>query len=459
MDAIFGADMSYPARIGHLALLAVFQLAAGCASYHPLPLAGTPRLAERLSELVVDGAGRRIDVSRPLTLEDIGWLALLNDPDLAAQQGELSQAQADLLEASLLPNPSASVSYAAFLGGPGATPGWAASLTEDIASLVTYRSRVRAARATVGEVNAELLWEEWQVAEKARLIALDLYWDAQSIGVASRERAVLATEIGAVRAALATGNLDSSALAPLEAALATLDQSLSALRLGELGHWQALDALLGLAPDVRFEIAAPDLPPLPADLARLVSTLPQRRPDLIALQLGYRSADEAVRGAILGQFPALVLGGTWAQDTTNVRAAGPTATFDLPLFNRNQGQIAQARASRLTLHEQYQARLDGAAGEVLGLDAQARRLATDLEQASDAARAAESLARSARAAYSEGNLDQRSLADYETTAFDRQLERQALERARGEVVITLAVSLALGLPDTLIVPPERTKTP
>ncbi len=466
------------------AVLAAALAVASCAVYHPLPLATGPRLAERLSDLAVEipatgamavsapaaaapyggtivagserGAPRRIDVSRPLTLEDIGWLALLNDPDLAAQRGELSAAQADLLQASLLPNPSASLSYGVFLGGPGATPGWTASLSEDITALVTYHARVQAARAAAAQVNAQLLWDEWQVAQKARLAALDLYWDEQSIGAAAREREVLSEEIRAVDRAISAGNLDSSALAPLAAALATLDQSVATLRLTELTTWQTLDGLLGLAPQVRFCIAPPQLAPLPPDLEPLVASLPQRRPDLIALQLGYRSADGSVRAAILGQFPALVLGGAWTQDTTNVRSAGPTATFDLPIFNHNQGQIAQARATRLTLHEQYQARLDAAAAEVRGLEAEARRLAADIAQAREAASTAESLERQARAAYAQGNLDQRSLADYQTAALEREIELQSLERSRGEVVITLTVSLALGLPDTLTIPPERT---
>ena len=89
------------------------------------------------------------------------------------------------------------------------------------------------------------------------------------------------------------------------------------------------------SPSPRRRSAAP-----PADLAALLADLPDRRPDLVALQLGYHSADEDVRTAIIGQFPAFVLGGQWGQDTTNVRSAGPTATFDLPIFDRNQGQVA-----------------------------------------------------------------------------------------------------------------------
>ncbi len=249
------------------------------------------------------------------------------------------------------------------------------------------------------------------------------------------------------------GNLDLSALAPLEAAKAGAEQSLATLDLARLKDWQALDALLGLAPTVRFAIPRPHLPAMPADSLSLIASLPERRPDLVALRLGYLSSDESVRAAILGQYPAFVLGGTWSSDTSNVRSAGPSFTFDLPIFDRNQGQIAQARAQRLLLHEQYQARLDGAVGDVHGLVAQERSLSAALVQARAADRTADRLARSAEAAYRQGNLDQRSLADYQTTALQRRLEVVALERSLGEARITLAVELALGLPTTRVAVP------
>ncbi|MGH8291020.1 MAG: hypothetical protein ACREV7_18755 [Steroidobacteraceae bacterium] len=69
-----------------------------------------------------------------------------------------------------------------------------------------------------------------------------------------------------------------------------------------------------------------------------------------------------------------------------------------------------------------------------------------------AAAAAKSLSRAARRAYAQGTLDQRSLADYETTALRRRIEAMALERLLGEARITLSVELGLGLPQTRIVP-------
>ena len=68
---------------------------------------------------------------------------------------------------------------------------------------------------------------------------------------------------------------------------------------GDADMMQALDALLGLEPDVRFAIAPPRLALTPS-LRPLIARLPQARPDLVALQLGYRSTEATVRAAILG---------------------------------------------------------------------------------------------------------------------------------------------------------------
>jgi len=450
-----------PAILG-CALLFIVSLAAGCATYHPLPLPRAARLAPGLDRLELDipavasAPAGRVDTSRPLPVEQIGLLAILNDPDLRAQWGERRLAEAGERQASLLPNPAVSINWEALVGGPGIQPNWSVSMTEDIASLITYHRRALAARAQTEQVRASELWAEWQVAQKARVLALDLYWGDRSVALSERERALLERELTTVRRAVDAGNLDYTALAPLLASQAALDQSLAALRTTRESNWQDLDALLGLAPGVRFPIAAPpeDAPP-PPDVQSLIDTLPQRRPDLVALELGYRSADETLRAAILGQFPALALGPIWEQDTTNIRSIGPTGTFDVPLFNRNQGQVAQARATRLMLREQYQARLDAALGEVRGLMALLERTRGDIARSRAAASAAERLAAAAHAAYDAGSLDQRSLADFESAALERELETAALERTLAEAQVGLTVVLGIGLPQTTLIVPDR----
>jgi outer membrane protein TolC len=433
--------------------LAVIIGLSGCASYHPAPLAPRANLASGLSRLDLDipviGAGypsRTIDITKPLSADDIGLLAILNDPNLKSEQGELGVARAEVLQAELLPNPSASLGYGALLGGPGTASSFTASLSQDIAAIVTRGARTKSASARLEQVNADQLWREWQVAQKARQLAVDISSDNRVIGLTEREHQLLLQEADAVKTAIARGNLATTALAPLLTAVAAAEQSLRTLRLAQLANWQDLDGQLGLVPSVRFALEPPVFAPPPDDIEGLVADLPERRPDLAGLRFGYDSAEADVRAAILGQFPAFTLGGTYTSDTTKVVSAGPDFTFALPVFDRNQGNIARTNATRTLLREQYQARLDSAVANVYALIARLGRLSGDLVQAQKADAAAASLAATARRAYAAGNLDARTLTDYETTSLQRAVEVVSIERRIGEDRIFLDVELGLGLP-------------
>ncbi len=461
--AVSGLRQSLPVTSARAAAIGLAVMLTGCGTYQPLPLArqaslapGLAGLATQVPAVAAGAAPRRIDVGRPLDISDIGLLAILNDPDLKSEWGDMGVAQAGLVQASLLPNPTASLGCAALLGGPGSAPAYTASLSQDIAALVTYRARVHAARAHVAEVNATLLWQEWQVGQKARLLALDIYYGERSLALTRQELRLTSDEAQQAQAATQAGNLALGALAPLLAAQAMAAQALITLNVEQIKQWQALDALLGLAPDARFAIAAPELPPPPVQLAPLIARIPLQRPDIIALQLGYSAAEAGMRAAILGQFPAFLLGGSWGSDTTGVSSAGPSITFDLPIFDRNQGKITNAQATRLLLHAQYRARLDNAVGTARGIAAQERMLADELPQARQAARDAENFARSAEAAYAQNNIDQIALTDYQTTALQRDLELISLERAVGEDRLALDVELGLGLPATRLAAPNQT---
>ncbi|MDE2188032.1 MAG: TolC family protein [Betaproteobacteria bacterium] len=431
---------------------------SSCATYHPLPLATRADLGASITQVrhtVPAGAGRpgvSIDVSRALSVDQIGVLAILNDPALRAERGQSELARAGVIQSALLPNPSVGLGYAALLGGPGTTGALSASLSQDIASLVTYHNRVASARAHAAQVNAQLLWQEWQVAQKARLLALDLYWGGQAIAASQARLAALTQLSRRLQQAVDQGSLSLAALGPVQASLASQARALQALHLTQMDNWRALDALLGLRPAVRFDIARPHPPAAPAQLDALAASVAQRRPDLIALRLGYRSADQDVRAAILGQFPAFVLGGSWNSDTSDVRSGGPTVTFDLPIFNRNQGQIAKASATRRVLHAQYQSRLDDTQASILALRARSQYLAARLGPARAAAATASAQAAAARGAYAQHNLDQRTLDDYESTALQQRLALFDLQRGLGEARIALTLELGLGLPPARIAP-------
>lgn len=236
-------------------------------------------------------------------------------------------------------------------------------------------------------------------------------------------------------------------------------RDLATARLTLLKDWQDLDALLGLQPAARFTIAAPAPVKLPENIDPLIASVPARRPDLVALKLGYDAGSSDVRAAILGQFPAFALGVAGGSDTTSVSSLGPQITFDLPIFNRNQAKIAASEATRLALHAQYQARLDDAEGKVRSLLARAHVVEADLERARAAAASARSLSGNAQRAYAQGNLSQRDLTDYQTTALERQLDVLAYERSLTEDSLALSVELGLGLPATTPAAPAQETRP
>jgi len=439
------------------ALSAMVMIAlASCATYHPLPLATEPTLATKSTELatiVPDGPDHpafEIDVKRPLRIDEIGILAILNDPELKSEAGKIAVAQAGLVQATILPNPVGNINYAAPISGLGAAATFSSGISQEVAAIITRGARVRSAQAQVYAVDADLLWREWQVAQKARQYALDIYAANLSIELTERERRLLADELAKVNEAITAGGMSLDSVAPIAKAMAGVDQSLVSLRLDRLKTWQALNALLGLQPNARFSIVRPQFGALPPNLEMLIAQLPDRRPDLGALRLGYQSAEEDVRAAILGQFPALGVGGSYGTETPSIVTAGPTFNFALPVFDRNQGPIAKTAATRLQLQAEYQARLDNAVATAHALVAQIHQLSADLVHARRANSKARELAETARQAFARSSLDQRTLTDYETTALDRALQVVNIERQINEDKIFLAVELGLGLPNMRI---------
>ena len=439
---------------------------AGCATYHALPPPDHANLKPGLAQLDLtvpsrgtDGAARKIDSSKPLAPSDVGMIAVLNNPDLAAEPGQLDAARADLLSESLLPNPSVGIAYAFLLGGAATNDSLGLSIAQDIRSILTYDLRVKAAKARLAQVSASLLWQEWQVAQKARLLAVDIHADERELAARGKELKLLNDEVARVRAVTAAGNLDITVEAPLLAAQAGAESAIAATRMTLLKDWQSLDALIGLIPSARFAIAAPEPAKLVDDIGPMVKTLPARRPDLVALRLGYQASQLDVRRAIVGQFPAFSLGVAGGWDTSRVYSAGPTINMDLPIFNRNQGVIATTRASRSQLRAEYQARLDDAEGTSKALLAREQMTEANLKNAQSASKEADSLADSALRAYHQGNLGLRDLTDYQTTALERQLDVLGYQRTLQETALALSIELGVGFPKTMLVSPSEVKNP
>jgi outer membrane protein TolC len=426
---------------------ASFVLSA-CATYQPLPLDTHVHLKHKLSELAHSGV--RID--QPLSVYDVAVLAVENNPDLIATRTQRGVARAQVLEAGLLPNPSVSASYL-FLLNPDAAAGVlfdavAASVTQDIQKTITMKGRLRSAKAAALQVDASVLWEEWQLIGKARLLVFDLVQEEKLRRVLVEYRETLQSRFDRGRKALAEGNTTLATVAPDLAAVSDTRKLVFDLERDLDSKHHDLNTLLGLAPEVMVPLKT-QLQVLQVDpktVMRALNDLADRRPDLIALQFGYRSQDEKFRGALVGQFPALTFGPSYARDTSDVRSFGPQLTMDLPIFDRNQGNIAIEKTTREQLRAEFQARLSAAHSEVLASLATQRLLGRQLDEERAELPVLQGFAKQAESAMNAGNIDERAFVDLVSANYLKQQAVLTLEQQLLEQEVAVATLIGAGMP-------------
>jgi len=437
-------------------MLAACVLLAGCAGYNAQPLAPQAALAPSVAALDRTRPGAApIPANRPLTPAEVGLLAVQNSPDLRATRAQRGVAQAQVIEAGLLPDPVLSGSYNVLLGGPGIANAIGATFTANISALITLSARRRAAQSSAMQVDANVVWQEWQTISRAQTLATDLVGQSRLLLRLDETLALLRARGDIATRALAQGNATLQAVAPFVAELTALQTERDAATLAQDQRWQELDALLGLRPSVRPLLSAEiRIPAVTADeAARLLATLPQRRPDLVALQLGYQSEEANLRAAVLGQFPALTLGPNYGNDTSRVQSLGPAASIALPLFNRNRGQVAIQRATREQLRAEYAARLATAEGGARALLANLGLLQRQLDAARAGLAQAEALAANADRALHAGLLDELSYVQLVSARLGKERQVIGLQQQIFDQRTALATLLGIGLP------PVRLKTP
>ncbi len=430
----------------------------GCAGGGTQPLVPQAALAPDVAALDRTRLGASpIPADRPLTPAEVALLAVQNSPDLRATRAQRGVAQAQVIEAGLLPDPVLAGSYNVLLGGPGIANAIGATLTANVSALVTLSPRRRAARSSAMQVDANVVWQEWQTISRAQTLTIDLVEQGRLLRRLDATLALLRTRGDIAAHALAQGNATLQVVAPFVAELTALQTERDAAALAQEQRWQELDALLGLLPSVRPRLSAElRIPAIEAaEAAQLLATLPQRRPDLIALQLGYSSQEANLRAAVLGQFPALTLGPNYGDDTSRVKSLGPSASIALPLFNRNRGQVAIQLATREQLRAEYAARLAAAEGGARALLSNLGLLQRQLAIARGGLAQAEALAVNADRALRAGMLDELSYVQLVSTRLGKERQVTGLEQQVFDQRTALATLLGAGLPPVQLVPPKE----
>jgi cobalt-zinc-cadmium efflux system outer membrane protein len=421
----------------------------GCAKYQPYPLPTAPDLA-RVPALEVPAQQFWLPGLPPHPLPQNGLdetavitLAVFNNPVLKSARLQAGVASAQLLQAGLLPDPQLGAGYAT----SALNYGNAFGLSEDIQALITRGAAKAAARAHQKQVNLDILWQEWQVAERARDLFIQARTDNQLQDVLSATRSLLANRYHQDQAAMEKGNLILGTVSADLTLLADADTSLRQLQLDFNLTRHELNQLLGLQPDVQLHLIGPiETAPLSrTQFMAAVAALPHHRVDLLALQAGYQSQEQTVRQAILAQFPSLRAGVEQTRDPIEgVNSFGLNVNLSLPIFNRNRGQIAVQRATRAVLHQTYQAQLDLAGNQADQVWKATRIMAGQLQDLDSQLRDLKNTATAAEVSFREHNLEAGLYVSVKSSFLSKQAEairlRASLEKAQS------ALNTLLGLP-------------
>ena len=456
-------------------------LASGCAGPPPEPLSGAaveaalapPDLeAIRVQAPLVEHPllpGVAFDERDGLSADEAAILAVLANPTLRAVRDRRGIAAAELLRAGILPNPtlSASVGWPVGAGTGDTVTGLDFGLDWDLSALIARDTRREAARDHARAVDLDVAWQEWQVAEGAKLhlqrLALAEARTREARRALTGARRTLEASRRAVELGVRTGPDVDAARAALETARSRVagDDAARAVERIALDRALGLPAerplaageQAGLASDPSLE-PSPEPPspelgsarlhalrtrPLPS-VAELLDGLPERRLDLAALRAGYASQDATFRAAVRSRFPKIVLGLDAGRDPEGIETAGGGVKIGLPLFDRNQGEIAVARATRQELFDEYTARLADARSEVVRIvaeiDGVRRRL--DLADRTEAVRARR--LRIARRAAAQGTGDRFAVGRADADLSAARSARFDLEERLGDLAVALEIA-------------------
>lgn len=431
---------------------------AGCASYAPEPLPKHVVLPQSASTISVYPAqlpfralsAHPFNPADGLDMDEVAMLAVANNPQLRQARDALGIARAQSFAAGLLPDPQLGITFDHPTNGiAGNTNAFNLNPSYDLNALLLRSSRVGAATMDERRVNLDLLWQEWQVVSQARLLFTRLTMQERILAHLRAARSLLADRYQRSRQALAAGNVTLDVASADLTALQGIERQINEQERNRLKDRASINGVLGLAANAALplvgeaEAAAIDAAAVRADLERRLD----RRPDLQALQAGYRSQEEKFRGAVLAQFPAVNVGVTRARDTSGLYTLGFGLTLSLPIFNANRGNIAIEKATRKRLFDEYQDRLSSTYSEIDTALENLPLLQDQLQRTRMTMSELETTALRAQAAYRAGNMAASDYVRLQSALLDKQTEAINLQQALMEQRIALETLLGPALPE------------
>ncbi len=295
------------------------------------------------------------------TLSDALEIAFENSPVLRGRQAERHEVASRVVGARTYPyNPEVSLELADRSSPGGSAIDRGLSISQEIELAGQRRKRIAVADRELAAAEAVLVRQGQLLAFQVESVFTEAVMARELLDVAKIE-ADLAREM----LAFSQRRLERGAATQIEVNLAQAssgraersrhraraDYASARSRLAELvgANAQVLPAPVG-------DLLLPESEPLP--LEDLLALAYERHADLLAASQREQAAEAAIRLAMAEGKPNLVVESFFQREEATDDILGATISLSVPLFNRNQGLIAESRATRERLrHERSALRL------------------------------------------------------------------------------------------------------
>lgn len=336
-------------------LLLLGGLLTGCARYTARPInpaaSATSLSARRLDDpnllrfLAVMG--------HPVPrwgVDTLTLVAVYERPDLEIANANEAIAAGGLTTAAAIPNPVLGLSSTYNATTPFPSP-WKVGPVINflIESFGARAANVKAARAQITASREAVLTAAWQERAKVRNALLALWQARAQAGLASQATRYATSGLDVLSQRYDAGMVSATALnlqrLAAEQARFAATEAKRRERLAQAGLATAIGLPKAALDGVHLDLSVFDHVTAPHGLNKLARQALVRRPMVEAALARYVAAQDQLRAAIDGQYPAFNIGPGYHFDQGDNKFL-LTLALPLPIFNQNQGPIAVARARR-----------------------------------------------------------------------------------------------------------------
>ncbi len=343
-------------------IIIVVACLAGCVRYEPQPLQpGRFETAFRartltdpqLREFVEKNFTHPPAIWPPaeLDLKSLTLAALFYHPDLQVARARIASAQAAEITAGARPNPTASVLPTGVASAFPGEPPWllAANLDVPIETAGKRPRRIDLARKLTASARLDFAETAWSVRARLRAALVEYFCAQRARDLFQAEARLQAQLTNVLEKRVQAGETSRFELTVART------QSLAAVIAWRAAETRAADARLAVAsatglPDAalqgqRLAWAGFEEPAQDVSTEVLLAAAIQGRPDVAGALSDYAAAEAALRLEIAKQYPDIHLGPGYEYDQGEHKFS-LGASLTLPIFDRNQGPIAETKAKR-----------------------------------------------------------------------------------------------------------------